>query len=545
MNHTIKNYKFKLYLNEKQSLILEKMENASRLFWNACVEQQISAQDRYYYDKITSSKDFSISDAKRLIKISDRQSKKIPQKYIEKINKLVEDSFLSFNNLSQKQELKDEEKKEINQTRSFLTFVFFNFENRLNKKIGEVLELDKNNRKEKFKPLIQYKFKSLFKDNENFHKYSVQKEFTQLKKNKQNNINPIASQFYINISEKAHDSYNQFFNNLKKDPKKAGLPRYKTEFQPSPLGFKNAFKDIWNSSFEENPNSSYAYFQISKSQEDKNGDFDLGYLRFKCFKNFKAEQVRTVQFKKEGNDWFVIFAISVEELYQKPIPKTSVAIDRGVSTMSSLAIVDKNDPNKVIHKEINYPDYITKLEELIPKLQAKLYRRKKDRKSKNFKKERLKISKLQLRLKRQKEVFIKKQSSLIAKKSDKIYIEDLNISNMTKSAKGTVDSPGKNVAQKSGLNRSILSKNWGAFAQKLKEYNQNIIKVNPQYTSQTCSCCGYTSEDNRKGKIFLCKECHYEADADQNASFVIYKVGSGLLKIKKPKKLLTKQIKDG
>ena len=34
---------------------------------------------------------------------------------------------------------------------------------------------------------------------------------------------------------------------------------------------------------------------------------------------------------------------------------------------------------------------------------------------------------------------------------------------MTKSAKGTIKKPGKNVKAKSGLNRSILDQRWGMF----------------------------------------------------------------------------------
>ena len=44
---------------------------------------------------------------------------------------------------------------------------------------------------------------------------------------------------------------------------------------------------------------------------------------------------------------------------------------------------------------------------------------------------------------------------------DFIAIEDLEIKNMTKSAKGTLEEPGKNVAQKRGLNREIMRQSWG------------------------------------------------------------------------------------
>ncbi len=69
-----------------------------------------------------------------------------------------------------------------------------------------------------------------------------------------------------------------------------------------------------------------------------------------------------------------------------------------------------------------------------------------------------------------------------------IVIEDLKVSNMSKSAAGTVDEPGRNVAAKSGLNRAILDQGWYEMRRQL-EYKQRwrggeVLAVNPAYTSQ-------------------------------------------------------------
>lgn len=532
METTIKNYKYKLYLNEKQRSILEKMENASKDLWNAIVEKQIESQDFYNFNKIEKKDKIDIFDAKQIIKIAERQSIKISDRRIKELNELISASFDKFKKLKDSE--KEEELKERNKLRSFLTVVFFNFENRLNSNIGKELNLSKKDKKV-FSIKIPYHFQSSFK-NENFSKAVLQKEFTQMKKNRKNKILPFCSSFFNNVFDKSEDSYKQFFRNLKKDPKKAGIPRYKSERDSGFIGFKNAFKNLWNTTFEENSNSSYAYFCISKNYEDIKEKFDLGYLKFKCFKPFLVENVRTVQFKKEGSEWFVIFSIQEKTVKKEVVKKSSVGIDRGISTKTAIAIVSNKNPNQVKYKSIDFPEYILNLEKIIPKKKSMLYRRKKDRDSKNFKKEIRKISKLQLKLKRQKENFLKKEATLIAKKSEDIYIEDLKISNMTKTAKGNVDNPGKKVSQKTGLNRSILSKNWGYFAQKLNEYSKNVKKVDPKFTSQTCSCCGKTDQDSRKDKKFICTSCNYRMDADHNAALVIYKVGRGLIKISNTKK---------
>jgi putative transposase len=46
-----------------------------------------------------------------------------------------------------------------------------------------------------------------------------------------------------------------------------------------------------------------------------------------------------------------------------------------------------------------------------------------------------------------------------------------------------------------------------------------VISVNPAYTSQTCSQCGWKSKDNRKSQSqFICDECGLKMNADVNAA---------------------------
>jgi transposase len=48
-----------------------------------------------------------------------------------------------------------------------------------------------------------------------------------------------------------------------------------------------------------------------------------------------------------------------------------------------------------------------------------------------------------------------------------------------------------------------------------------VEEVAPAYTSQRCSCCGWTCKRNRKGRRFECGLCGFAADADFNASLNI------------------------
>ena len=105
--------------------------------------------------------------------------------------------------------------------------------------------------------------------------------------------------------------------------------------------------------------------------------------------------------------------------------------------------------------------------------------------------------------------------------SDLILLEDLKTKRMTASGKGTAESPGKNVKQKTGLNRVIRETGWGQLERYLEERGV-VVKVHPAYTSQTCSKCGHVSEQNRKTqRKFVCQSCHHPSNADVNAALNI------------------------
>jgi putative transposase len=115
-----------------------------------------------------------------------------------------------------------------------------------------------------------------------------------------------------------------------------------------------------------------------------------------------------------------------------------------------------------------------------------------------------------------------------------IVIEDLKVSNMSKSAKGDMEKPGKNVNAKSGLNRSILDQGW-AEARRQLEYKQVwrggiVFAVPAQYTSQKCSGCGHVDKASRPSQdTYCCTTCGMEMNADVNAAKNILAAGHVVL----------------
>ena len=116
-----------------------------------------------------------------------------------------------------------------------------------------------------------------------------------------------------------------------------------------------------------------------------------------------------------------------------------------------------------------------------------------------------------------------KTSTGIARRFDLIRVEDLQIGNMTRSAKGTRGDPGQNVRQKAGLNRGILGSGWGLLVRRLEEKAPGRVeKIEPQYTSQRCSACGQVDRDSRESQaVFRCTACGFAGHADVNAAINI------------------------
>jgi putative transposase len=106
-----------------------------------------------------------------------------------------------------------------------------------------------------------------------------------------------------------------------------------------------------------------------------------------------------------------------------------------------------------------------------------------------------------------------------------ISLEDLSLLNMTKSAQGTVASPGKAVAQKKGLNRSLTDAALGRLAYwtsvRAEEAGRRVWKVDPRNSSRECASCGHTEVANRKRSRFICRRCSHAEHADVNAAQVL------------------------
>jgi putative transposase len=118
------------------------------------------------------------------------------------------------------------------------------------------------------------------------------------------------------------------------------------------------------------------------------------------------------------------------------------------------------------------------------------------------------------------EDWAEKTSTRLARQFDVIRVENLDITGMTRSARGSLQRPGRNIRAKAGLNRGILGSCWGLLVRRLQDKAPGRVeKVNPAYTSQRCSACGQVDAKSRKSQaVFACTACGYACHADVNAA---------------------------
>ena len=116
--------------------------------------------------------------------------------------------------------------------------------------------------------------------------------------------------------------------------------------------------------------------------------------------------------------------------------------------------------------------------------------------------------------------WVEQTTTSLARRYDVLKVENLNVGAMTRSARGTLEAPGRNVAQKAGLNRSILAQGWGLFLARLEHKARGRVRrVDPKHTSQRCSACGHVAPESRESQAaFRCVACGFACNADLNAA---------------------------
>ncbi|HEX7163010.1 MAG TPA: transposase, partial [Trebonia sp.] len=232
-----------------------------------------------------------------------------------------------------------------------------------------------------------------------------------------------------------------------------------------------------------------------------------GWVRFRWSRAVPPDVKSYRVTRDRAGRWHVAFAV-IPEPVEGPGTGEVVGIDRGVKVSAALSTREMLKISGLSAREAGR----------LRRLERKLAKAK--RGSNRCGEVKTAIAKVKAREAARRKDWTEKASTGIARRFDVIRVEDLKIANMTRSAKGTAEAPGRNVAQKAGLNREIRRSGWGLLVSRLEDKAPGRVeRVNPAYTSQRCSACGHVARENRESQaVFLCTACGYACNADVNSA---------------------------
>ena len=234
----------------------------------------------------------------------------------------------------------------------------------------------------------------------------------------------------------------------------------------------------------------------------------VGWVRFRWTRDI-PDTVKSYRVTRDRSGrWHIAFA-AIPASVPGPADGSVVGVDRGVMVSAALST------GELLHA----PGLNAGETERLRRLQQRLTRAR--RGSHRRARTKLAIARLRARETDRRRDWVEKTTTNLARRFDTIRVEDLHVRAMTRSARGTPECPGTNVAQKRGLNREIHRQGWGLLVARLK--HKALVRlefVPPAYTSQRCSACGHVAPENRKSQaVFQCGACRAgPCNADVNAA---------------------------
>lgn len=299
-------------------------------------------------------------------------------------------------------------------------------------------------------------------------------------------IKDVPAQTLQGVIDRLDDAYKTFFRG-------GGFPKWANKYKYNSLLFKQGV-EIAEGKIKLPKIGKLNYFQSREIPKDS-----------------KIKQATVI---KEIDGFYICIVVKqhqTKRLYSPSIDSQEVGMDMGVSLFYALSNGNTKENPRVLSNFSN----------TLRLAQRSLARKKKG--SNNWIKQKKKVQKINAKIKNVRADFLHKTSLELVTYYDLIAIEDLKLKNMTKSSKGDLNKPGKMVKQKSGLNRVLLDVAAGSFFEKLEYkcewYDKKLVRVDPKYSSQTCSNCGSKSKENRKTQAkFKCVSCGHTENADVNAA---------------------------
>jgi putative transposase len=299
---------------------------------------------------------------------------------------------------------------------------------------------------------------------------------------------------------------------------RAGFPRFKSRSRWDSVQWSNA-----GGSWKLTPTGKGTYGRLYVQ--------GVGHVSIKLHRRFDHGRPVKLVVRRRLRGWEA--TIVYRDVSVEPLPATGRAagVDVGVTVLAAVA-----DDRGAVELVAN-PAPLTRALRRLERAQQALAACQKG--SNRRRRARRRVTRLHEQIRQQRRQHAHQLSARLVADYDLIAVEDLRIPNMTRSARGTVDAPGRGVAAKSGLNRSIHDAGWGQLVNlltyKAEGAGRKLVRVPAAHTSQTCAACGATDPANRPDRNhFTCTTCGHSAHPDANAAQVILAIATDRLTIIRP-----------
>ena len=319
---------------------------------------------------------------------------------------------------------------------------------------------------------------TFYKEGVQLRRYDLNYQLTECRK-ESDWLRSISARTLQDTVERLDISFKNFFNKKSRYPKWAKKKEWKS------FGFKQG--NITNSRTD--------------LRFEKDGVFNLpkfGKVKVFNYRHIEERSIKTARLIKKADGIYLNVTAEVpDKTYCTN--ENQVGIDMGIKYF---AVTSDGT-------YIDNPKFLTKNLKKLRVEQRKLSRKYKkgvELQSKNFYKQANAVGRLYKKVTDARKDFLHKQSTYFATNYSNIVIEDLKITKMVKGV----------------FSKHINDASWGAFFVMLEYKSNNLVRVNPAYTSRECSKCGHTCKENRVTQsIFKCISCGHEDNADVDAAKVI------------------------
>jgi putative transposase len=258
----------------------------------------------------------------------------------------------------------------------------------------------------------------------------------------------------------------------------------------------------------------------AKTKSDRVWVPKCGWVRFRASRKWVG-RVSSVSISRVADRWYVSLQCTVEVAEPALREGPWLGIDVGIARYATLSDGSHCPAINALQGQ----------RRRLAHLQRRVARKAKG--SRRRKKAALRVARMHQKIANMRADHAHRVSTQLVKNHGRIRMEDLRLVNMMKSARGTVENPGKQVAAKRGLNRRLADQGLRmlrSFVEYKLQWSGGTFEAVPaHHTSQRCHACGHTARENRLSQArFLCVKCGHIDHADVNAAKNIRDTAAGV-----------------